>query len=97
MSDGFGTNWFVQICENRSSTVAHELGHCAGLDEFAYDLGITTRQITPPLALFNFPGQVNNTNVMGYNSIYRNLPHIDFFSWQIQIIRNNIKNRINNK
>ncbi|MGQ1948769.1 hypothetical protein ACT3CD_16885 [Geofilum sp. OHC36d9] len=76
-------------------TVPHELAHCNGLDEFAYDFGLTTIEKTKRETLNSFPGQWNNSNAMGYFVIGNNPPKMDFFSTQISTIRQTVKARIN--
>lgn len=85
----FDKNYFLQLPEFRTTTPRHELAHCNGVDEFAYDFGITTPSQIPRRNLNNNVFQRNTTNVMGYNS-----NNIDFYSWQIHIIRQSISSRI---
>jgi len=84
-------NYFLQLPEYRILTPRHELAHCNGIDEFAYDFGITTPNQISRQNLLNNEFQRETTNVMGYNS-----NNIDFYSWQIHIIRQKIRDRINN-
>jgi hypothetical protein len=89
-----GTNWFfvrndLNSANEDANTYAHELGHCNGLHEYAVDIGLVAANKRE--AIINSPAQRETTNVMGYG---RNKPLKDFFSWQIEIIRRLMKNRI---
>ena len=97
---GIGSNVFFHrydYSEKREmlQTVPHELAHCNGLDEFAYDFGLTTTADYDRETLNKFPGQVNNSNLMGYFVIGNYPPKMDFFSSQISTIRKSVKARIN--
>ncbi|MFT3738442.1 MAG: hypothetical protein QM786_06765 [Breznakibacter sp.] len=74
--------------------VPHELAHCNGLDEFAYDFGLTTTTDYERKKLNGFDGQKNNSNVMGYYGIGNYPPKLDFFLSQIAVIRQSVKSRI---
>jgi len=97
---GIGSNVFFHrydYSEKREmlQTVPHELAHCNGLDEFAYEFELTTTADYDRETLNKFPGQVNNSNLMGYFVIGNYPPKMDFFSSQISTIRKSVKARIN--
>ncbi len=77
--------------------VAHELGHCSGLDEISINIGAASASDRTEAQTNDY--QFKSSNVMGYR---RKLggdtpPKRDFYSWQIQLIRESIQKRLNNK
>ena len=98
LNDGFANytledNYFFtpDIYDKDSKRMpAHELGHCSGLDEYVVNIGLVPKEER------NRAGgnriQLNTSNVMGYST-----NNIDFYSWQILIIRQHIIERINAK
>jgi hypothetical protein len=68
--------------ENQKYTPAHELGHCNGLGEMYVDIGSV-----PDKKDY----QHNSSNVMGYRNMFGTPPVIDFYSWQIPLLRESIE------
>lgn len=87
---GFDKNYFFQLPKYNFTTPLHELGHCNGVDEFVYDFGILPKPLPgESRGYLNNEYQKSTNNVMGYKP-----SAIDFYSWQIHRIRQNIRNRI---
>jgi len=89
------SNWFFCTRSFNPIVPAHELGHCNGLDEFAVNIGVLPsirRGEADKEAI-----QKSTSNVMGYSTSGLASAMIlkDFYSWQIQMIREKILNRIN--
>jgi hypothetical protein len=75
---------------------AHELGHCSGLNEFVINIGeLSTSATQQEIENNNF--QRKSTNVMGYQPSNSLTPLIDFYSWQVQKLRERIQERLNTK
>ncbi len=90
-------NWFVMQATYDKRVPPHELGHCSGLDEYAVNIGLL------PSSRRNESSQQNmqylTTNIMGYSDKgFSNAnPLLDFYSWQISLVRERISIRINTK
>jgi hypothetical protein len=90
---GFGKNYIFVNKDMSSSTrlenhvAAHELGHCNGLNEVAIDIGINAGNSAEGSDM-----QYQSTNVMGYRHM-SDPPTLDFYSWQIPLLLESIKNR----
>jgi hypothetical protein len=105
ISDNFGglgpsfldDNWFFIQAKYDIRHPSHELGHCNGLDEFAVNIGLVPS--TNRNSSVNEDMQYRSTNVMGYSNELKppKLPLKDFFSWQMQIVRNRIIKQMNKK
>jgi hypothetical protein len=106
---GLGKNYF---CINSTTTLStmleehmavHELGHCNGLDEIAINIGEkpADEQSRNELLAGSYNDlQRSSSNVMGYRrktGADKTPPTIDFYSWQIPLLRNNIKAKISTK
>lgn len=88
-------NWFV-IQETYDKRIpAHELGHCSGLDEYAVNIGIVPSSRRNESSGQNM--QYLTTNIMGYSKqgFSSANPLMDFYSWQIPKVRQQISIRIN--
>ncbi|MBP7223468.1 MAG: hypothetical protein KBA50_09495, partial [Sedimentibacter sp.] len=101
--DGFGgfaapslkDNWFITQKTYDKRIPAHELGHCSGLDEFVVNIGLipaSRRGESSDQRL-----QHMTTNIMGYSNqeLSDANPLMDFYSWQITLVRQQISIRIN--
>ncbi len=90
-------NWFVMQATYDKRVSPHELGHCSGIDEYAVNIGLL------PSSRRNESSQQNmqylTTNIMGYSDKgFSNAnPLLDFYSWQISLVRERISIRINTK
>jgi len=74
-------------------TPSHELGHCNGLSEYVVDIGVATQQ-----QAVDQPMQYISSNIMGYADGIHHTPVPllkDFYSWQISVIRERIKEQLN--
>lgn len=101
--DGFGgfaapslkDNWFVIQKTYDKRIPAHELGHCSGLDEYAVNIGIVPSSRRNESSGQNM--QYLTTNIMGYSKqgFSSANPLMDFYSWQIPLVRQQISIRIN--
>jgi hypothetical protein len=87
-------NWFFVRLNSDEITPSHELGHCNGLDEFAVNIGVVPN--TNRNASENEEVQYKSTNVMGYTHSQKEILK-DFYSWQIPVIRERIKEQLNKK
>jgi hypothetical protein len=76
------------------SAPAGELGHCNGLDEFAIDIGIASSQERRAFNANPPNEQYLSSSVMGYRRMNSPIPLMDFFSWQISVIREQIEIRM---
>jgi hypothetical protein len=96
--DGFGPSDLKDNCffvrpTFDEITPSHELGHCNGLDEFAVDIGAVPNRSNVGIDTHI---QYQSTNVMGYTHSQKEILK-DFYSWQIPVIRERIKEQLNKK
>jgi hypothetical protein len=102
-SDDFGgfaatsltDNWFVIQKTYDKRVPPHELGHCSKLDEYAVDIGLLPSSRRNESSGQNM--QYLTTNIMGYSKqgFSSANPLMDFYSWQITLVRQQISIRIN--
>ncbi|MBR2196583.1 MAG: hypothetical protein IJ911_13350 [Salinivirgaceae bacterium] len=90
-------NMVVMKAEYDKRVPPHELGHCSGLDEYVVNIGLIPSNLRNEAK--NKRMQYSNTNIMSYSdeAIKNSNPLLDFYSWQINIIREHIIKRINTK
>ncbi|OFX18755.1 MAG: hypothetical protein A2041_12665 [Bacteroidetes bacterium GWA2_31_9b] len=90
-------NWFVIQKTYDKRVPAHELGHCNGLDEYAVNIGLLPASQRNQSSLKKM--QYLTSNVMGYSKEGQSNanPLLDFYSWQIPLLRQKISIRINSK
>jgi len=92
-------NWFIIQKTYDKRVPPHELGHCNGLDEFVVNIGLLPKERRNESSEYlSYKFQFINTNVMGYSkkgyTLFDN-PLLDFYSWQMLLIRQKINERIN--